>query len=346
MKALVYHGVHQMAYQDWPDPHPRPEEALVAVRAVGICGSDVHGYTGESGRRTPPLVMGHEATGEVVSVGSGVTEATALAPGARVAIRPNVLCGACNQCRAGHPHRCRNRWLLGVHRNGAMAERVAVPPDNLVALPDTVTFVHGALAEPLAVALHAVRLAGDLTDQSVLIAGSGPIGLLALVAALRAGARVVAVTDLIPQRRATALALGAAAALDPTRAVWKEELADIVGSEEIDVALDAVGVPATMQQAIEAVRPGGTVIAIGGWQRAPIDLVRVVAYEIQIKGSINYTPDEFEEACNWLCEGWLNPGNLVTHIRPLSEGAAAFEELVRHPGDFIKVVLTINGLGS
>lgn len=346
MKALVYRGVRQMKYQNWPDPTPGPGEALVAVRAVGICGSDLHGYTGESGRRMPPLVMGHEATGEIVSLGLRVREASALASGRRVAIRPNVLCGTCDQCRAGDTHRCRNRWLLGVHRHGAMAERVAVPVGNLVSLPDTVSFVHGTLAEPLAVALHAVRLAGDLTNQSVLIAGSGPIGLLALVVALQAGARVVVMTDLIPQRRSTAMALGAGAALDPTQGNWKQELAEVVGSEEIDIALDAVGIPSTLQQAIEVIRPGGTVIAIGGWQSVPIDLIRVVAYEVQIKGSINYTPAEFKEACRWLGEGRLKPEYLITHIRPLSEGAAVFEELVQHPEDYIKVVLTTNEVDS
>ena len=239
MKALVYHGPHEMRWEDRPDPEPGPGEAVVAVRAVGICGSDLRGYTGESSHRTPPMVMGHEATGEVVVLGSGVPESTL---GTRVVIRPNVACGTCDECQAGHANRCRKRRFMGVHTQGAMAQRVAVPADNLLPLPYRVSFVHGTLVEPLAVAMHAARRAGDLSDCSTLIAGSGPIGLLTLIAVRQAGTRAVVMTDIIPKRRAMALALGADAALDPTEEGWTHRLAEIV-DEKVDVTFDAVVSP-------------------------------------------------------------------------------------------------------
>ena len=132
MKALVYHGPYEMRWEDWPEPEPGPGEAVVAVRAVGICGSDLHGYTGESGRRTPPMVMGHEATGEVIALGPGVPENRL---GMRVVMQPILACGTCDECRAGYANCCRKRRFLRGNTHGAMAQRVVVPVGNLVPLP-------------------------------------------------------------------------------------------------------------------------------------------------------------------------------------------------------------------
>ena len=338
MKALVYHGPHQLRWEDWPEQPPEPGEAIIGVRAVGICGSDVHGYTGESGRRTPPMVMGHEATGEVIALGPGVPEHWL---GKRVIVQPFLYCGTCDHCQSGQGNLCRNRRLYGATRNGAMAERIAVPVSNLLPLPESLSFVHGTLTEPFAVALHAARQAGDLTGRSVLIAGGGPIGLLILVAVTRAGARQVVVTDLIEKRLALARDWGAAA-LDPRADGWRERLGRVVGSAEgeVDLAFDAVGIAATFQQALDVVRKSGTVIAVGGWQTVPINLAWVVAREIQIRGTFNYTPDDFGEARRLLAEGLVDPARLVTDIYPMAEGAEVFARLARSQGDNLKVVLT------
>ena len=200
--------------------------------------------------------------------------------------------------------------------------------------------MHGTLTEPLAVALHAARRAGDLSGRSVLIAGSGPIGLLTLVAVQHAGARTVVTTDVIPKRRATAIALGAEAALDPAAEDWRQQLAEVVGTEEVDVAFDAVGIPDTFQQALDSVRPGGTVVAIGGWRSVSLDLSRVVTRELQLQGTFNFTPAEFDEARQWLEGGRLDPHCLVTDVHPLAEGAAVFAKLTQHRSGATKVVLT------
>ncbi len=327
-----------MRWEERPEPEAGPGQAIVAVRAVGICGSDVHGYTGESGRRTPGTAMGHEFTGEVTAVGSG------LSPdwlGKRVVVQPIVACATCDQCLGGYPHRCRNRRLLGGNISGAMTERVAVPAANLVPLSDTVSFEHGTLAEPLAVGIHAVHSMGDLSGSAVLIAGSGPIGLLTMVAARQAGARLVVMTDIVARRREVAKRLGADVVLDSRAQDWRQQLAGIAERGEVDVAVDAVGIAATFEQALLAVRPGGTVIALGGWQTVPVNLSRLVTREVHVVGSVTYTPGEFAEACRWLLERRFDPAAIVTHIRRLDEGREVFIELAAGRSDAIKTVLTM-----
>ena len=179
----------------------------------------------------------------------------------------------------------------------------------------------------------------DSAGKSVLIVGSGPIGLLTLVAAKEASAKHIVVTDLLSNRLQTALKLGADAALSPDGDGWKVELVEIIGREEVDVAFDAVGISATFDQAIQAVRPGGTVVALGGWQTVPFNLATFVARELIVKASFNFTSDEFEQARRWLEEGVFDPSLIVTNIHPLSDGASAFEDLSRHRLAAIKVVL-------
>lgn len=340
MRALVFHGPHQLRWEEWPLPAPAAGEVVLAVRAIGICGSDVHGFTGESARRIPPMVMGHEAAGEVVELGPEVPREWL---GQRAILQPFVWCGQCDMCRDGRINLCRNRRFFGATINGAMAERLVVPVRNLVPLPETLSFVHGALAEPLSVALHAVHQAGDLQGAAVLIAGCGPIGLLTLLAAQRAGAGCVVMTDVIPARLAAARELGAQAVCDPRDDGWRTHAAEAAGltTGEFDIAFDAVGITATFEQAILAVRPGGMVVAIGGWQTVPVNLGPLVAREVTVRGTFNFTPQEFEAACQVLAgeaAGRLN--RIVTTQVSLADGADIFKRLVDSPSEHIKAVLT------
>ncbi len=340
MKALVFAGPNMMEWTDRPEPQPGPGEVTVAVHAVGICGSDVHGYTGESGRRPPGIIMGHEATGEVAALGPGTPRELL---GRQVVIYPILSCAApdepCEECRAGYSYRCLNRRLLGGNLPGAMAEALAVPAANLLPLPRAGDFAHGTLVEPLAVAIHAVRAAGDVTGRVALVAGSGPIGLLALVALRQAGARAIMMTEPLAQRRAIAAQLGATAALDPASEGWRQELAAAGGRLDVDVAVDAAGIAATFGQCIEMTRKGGTVVALGGWKTVPVDLTRVVARELRIVGSFNFTPAEFAEARGWLAEERFDPHLLVTGVYPLADGAAVFADLAAQRMAGIKTVL-------
>lgn len=336
MKALVYHGPNQIAWETWPDPHPGPGQALIAVQAVGICGSDVHGYTGASGRRIPPMIMGHEAVGEVVALGKGTPRHF---QGKRVVIRPNVVCGKCERCRSGRPHLCENRSMIGVQQQGAMAEFVSAPADNLLVLPEDLASESATLVEPLAVGVRAVHQAGDLRGKTVLIAGCGPIGLLTMIAARQGGARQVVMTDVVAKRRAAALLLGADMALDPSQQGWQEQLQTTVGGDGFDIAFDAVGIPATFEQALFGLNWSGTLVALGGWQTAALDLRRLVGREIQLVGSFNYTPGEFELAHRWLVNREFNPASLITDHYPMCDGPQVFASLAQSQSNSIKVVL-------
>ncbi|MCP4207676.1 MAG: zinc-binding dehydrogenase, partial [Shimia sp.] len=166
--------------------------------------------------------------------------------------------------------------------------------------------------EPLAVAIHAVAQAGEVAGQSVLIAGCGPIGLLTKIAAREAGADRIVMTDILANRRSVAETLGATGALDPTAENWQEALADAIGTEEVDVAFDAVGIAPTFNQTLDTVKPGGVVIALGGWLTVPVPLPRIVSKEIQVRGTFNFTVDEFKQARQWLSEQRFDPTALVT----------------------------------
>ena len=340
MKALVFHGPYQLSWDAWPLPMPAAGEIMIAVRTVGICGSDVHGFTGESGRRIPPMVMGHEATGEVVEVGPDVSPEWL---GRRVILQPFLWCETCDMCRSGRTNLCRNRRFLGATISGAMTERLILPVRNVLPLPDGLSFAHGTLTEPLSVAQHAIAQAGDVRGKSVLIAGSGAIGLLTLLAAKRAGAAWVATTDPIGRRRDAAFALGADFTANPRDEDWRDQLAEASGfpGGEFDVAFDAVGIAATFQQAIQAVRPGGMVIALGGWQTVPVNLGPLVAHEVTVRGTFNFTPTEFGAACQALAgepEAYLD--QMVTATYPMPDGAEVFAQMVADPAQHIKVVLT------
>jgi L-iditol 2-dehydrogenase len=320
-----------------------PGGVIVRVDAVGVCGSDVHGYTGESGRRRPGMIMGHEAAGEVVTAAPGVRSGWV---GQRVAIQPILFCGTCDECGADRPHRCRTRRFIGGTVDGAMAERIAVPAANLLRLPPALDAVGATLAEPLAVAIHAVRQAGELTGRTVLIAGSGPIGLLTALAARHVGASQIAMTDVAAPRRMMATVVGADIALDPAQGDVTSALAAALGRSEVDIAFDAVGVAATFDQTLAAVRPGGTVVAIGGWRTVPVDLSRIVTRELRVLGTFNYTPSEFGEALDWLAAGRPDPRLIVTDVRDLSDGAAVFEDLAGGRPAAGKVVLVPRGAAA
>jgi 2-desacetyl-2-hydroxyethyl bacteriochlorophyllide A dehydrogenase len=342
MKALVYLGHQQMRWQEWLDPKPRPGQVLVRVAAVGICGSDLRGYMIGSSHRVPPIVMGHEATGEVVSLGKNVPEKFL---GMRVVLRPDLVCGSCEACRSGQVNQCTSRQLIGVHVQGAMAEYVSLPFENLLPIPPEIPYEHGTLVEPLAVGLHAVNRAGDMKGRSVFIAGSGTIGLCTLAAARQLGSRVIVTSDVIPKRLQTAKALGADAALNPTEPGWEDQITDNIDAGSVDIAFDAVGNPATLEQCLQAVKIGGVVVAIGGWRSIEIQMNQLVRKEIDLRGTFNYTANEFKKAFQWIIEGRFDPQLIVTHSTPLKEGAETFAYMAKNYAEGIKFVLTQEAIG-
>jgi L-iditol 2-dehydrogenase len=313
-----------------------PTDVLVRVRAVGICGSDLHGYLGQSGRRIPPLVMGHEATGEVVAVGEGVR---ALQPGARVATNTIAACGHCRPCLAGERAICENRRILGMDAPGAYAEYVVWPEASLPLLPDGLSYEAGALAEPLAVALHAVNMAGIEPGDAVLIAGAGPIGALTHLLARIAGAGTIIVSDLHADRLGSARALGADVVVDASAADPVAVARELTGGSGVDVAFEAVGAGVTARQTIDAVRNAGTVVWLGNSANLiEVGMQAVVTRNLTIRGSYAMTGDEFERALSLLAGGRLPVDAIINRYASLDEGPALFEELLVSPAT-IKCVM-------
>ncbi len=329
MRALVFRQARQLVVDEVAEPVCGPDDVVIEMHAVGICGSDVHGYSGESGRRTPGMVMGHEAAGVVSATGERVTEFHAGDP---VTFNPLLFCGACGPCLAGRVTLCENRSVIGVTPSiqGAFAERIGVRARNIVPLPAALPVEQGVMVEPCAVSVHAMRLADVQPGQRVGVVGAGPIGLLCGHLARQAGAGEVWVSDLQEERLRSAEALG----LRPTH---PDELA---GAAPFDVMVDAVGVGATLRGALSAVRSGGNVVVIGlGVPRVELGLFELVVPEKRLLGSFGYDEPDFARAVELVAaEGSPIPA-LIDRSVGMEEAQDAFLALAEARDSAIKVVV-------
>ncbi len=342
MKALLLSEYNLLEIVDVPMPRPGPEEVLVRVRACGICGSDVHGYDGSSGRRIPPLVMGHEAAGIVAAAGRNNPGAR---DGERVVFDSTVYCGECDYCRRGETNLCDRREVLGVstpeyRRAGAFAEFVVVPNRIVHRLPESVGFSEAAMIEPLSVAVHAVALSGLPEKGTALVVGAGMIGLLVLQALRVAGCSRIFVADIDDSRLQLAAQLGATATINAKTADAVAEIRRLTSGGGVDVALEAVGSSATIQMAIESVRKGGTVTLIGNIApTAEIPLQIVVSRQIRLQGSAA-SAGEYPRCIELLSQGAIDLKPLISVIAPLEEGPQWFERLHAREANLMKVILT------
>lgn len=332
MDALVYEGPEEMNVRKLPVPEPLTDEVLIRVERAGICGSELSGYLGQNSLRKPPLVMGHEFSGTVVAVGSGVSE---LRNGERVTVNPLLSCGTCRSCKAGAPQLCTERQVIGAARPGAFAEYVAVPAKSVVKLPDTVSMDRGALAEPLACAVHAARLAKFDPADRLLIFGAGPIGLLVMQVAQIAGLSDIVVIDLNQERLNIAAEMGAKAVNSA------EQAAKLASSAGYDVTVDAVGVDATRMDGAMLTRMGGRIVFSGLHEaESPLPVNVVIRNELQLTGAFCYNAWDFEAAVAWLAADKVQLEPWMEHF-PLAEGRACFERLLSNPGPVAKILLTV-----
>lgn len=329
MKALIFTGPNRLAYADVPEPVPAEDEVLVRVEAVGICGSDMHAYHGHDERRPAPLVLGHEAAGRIV---------TGPRFGERVTIDPLVTCGACVFCLDGRSHLCRKRQVISMPpRPGAFAELVCIPERNVVAVPAGLEISHAALAEPTAVAWHAVRLgvaalSRPLVASCCAVLGGGAIGLAAALVLGHFGAREVALAEPNAFRRETAAAAGS---LRP----YAPGAADEPENSSVDLLVDAVGANATREAACRLVKPGGVIVHLGLLPGGEgLDIRRITLQEITLIGSYCYTHLDFLEAAAALEAGYLGPLAWLAQ-RPLAEGWRAFQDLDAGTVAAAKIVL-------
>jgi (R,R)-butanediol dehydrogenase / meso-butanediol dehydrogenase / diacetyl reductase len=336
VKGIVWHGPEQMSVDEVPEPSVEPGTVVVRPTATGICGSEIEGYLGKMGNRTPPLVMGHEFAGTVTEVGEDVDESLV---GRLVAVNPLSSEGTCRLCRAGLTNLCPNRKLVGIHSPGGFAEYTLAPAENVYPLPDGVEARTGALAEPLANGVHAARLglAGASVEHAVVI-GAGTIGLMCLQAAVLDGVPEVHAVEPVEGRRDQTLSLGASAAHESGEEA-REALEDPTEGLGADLIIDAVGAEATRRMALELLRPGGRVVYIGLHDDdTTLGFHDVVRSQLDLQGSYAYTAEDYEQALEWLVDGKAGIGELPL-VLPLEEGPGAFAELVRGPSEQIKVFL-------
>jgi len=335
MKTSRLHGPRNLKLEDVAEPVINNDEVLIRVRAMGICGSDLHMYTGE--RPLPyPRILGHEFAGDITQVGANVSH---LQIGQRVTAEPNFWCGKCVYCQAGRENLCVNRVGLAVNVDGCQAEYVKVPAGFVWPLPDKMTYTQGAMVEPLMVSLHAWRRSGAKLDDIVTIIGCGTIGLMALLCAKAAGARILAV-DVIPDKLELARKLGANEVIngretDPVEAV--KQATNGLGS---DIVIESAGSPATVEQSLDMVRQAGRIMMIGlSTKPAQVIPMSVARREVEIFGSFIYHAGEFAGAIRLIGSGQVDVLPLVGLTTDLAGAQDAYEQLL--VGKAVKGIITI-----
>ncbi|MDY7103597.1 MAG: galactitol-1-phosphate 5-dehydrogenase [Actinomycetota bacterium] len=341
MKALMLTGARSLEHVDVDEPDVGDDTVLIRVAACGICGSDVHGYDLSTGRRQPPIVMGHEAAGVVERVGAAVTR---FAPGDRVTFDSTVFCGGCRYCDAGKVNLCDNRQVVGVscgdyRRHGAFADYVAVPELICHALPDGFPIEHAALIESVSIALHAVARTPLVDGGLAVVVGAGMIGTLAVQALAAAGVERIVAVDVVGAKLELAARLGATGVIDASVVDPVEEVLALTGGTGASHAFEVVGATAPVRTAVERVEKGGTVTLVGNVSptvEAPLQ--SIVTRELTLYGSCGSQGD-YPRAIELMAEGAIDVAPLISACVPLSEGAAWFERLHRGEPGLMKVIL-------
>ena len=341
MKALLLKDYKRLEMTEMPEPQIGPDDLLVRVKACGICGSDIHGFDGNTGRRIPPLVMGHEASGVVSKAGDHVTN---FRVGDRVTFDSTVYCGKCFFCRRGQVNLCDNRQVLGVspgeyRRHGAFAEYVAVPQHIVYKLPETLSFEHAAMIEPVSVAVHAVGITPIHLGDTAVVVGSGMIGLLVVQTLRLAGCSRIIVTDLDERRLRLAQELGAEVCLDAKKTDVPSAVRDYTSGRGADVAMEVVGNTQALQTALASLRKGGILTLIGNLSpMVELPLQSVVTREISIFGSCA-SSGEYPVCLDLLARKAIRVEPLISAVAPLTEGAAWFQRLYEGNSNAMKVIL-------
>lgn len=341
MKALVLTDYLHLEYKDVPVPEIHDNEVLVNVKACAICGSDFHGWDGGSGRRQPPVIMGHEAAGVISRVGKNVKK---WKVGDRVTFDSTVYCAKCWFCQHGMINLCEDRMVLGVscdeyNRDGAMAEYVAIPEHILYKLPDEVSFVQASCVEPLSVIVHAVSISNMKPGHRCVVAGAGVMGLLLLQVLKAAGATEVIVADLIQSRLDYAKKLGATRVVKTDEEDLRTVVLEMTNGRGADLAFECCGIQPTLDLAVNSVRLGGNVVMIGNLAKnVEIPMQKCVTQQIDIQGSCA-SAGEYDICLDLMAKKLVNTDAVISTVAPLKDGAKWFEKLYKPGSGLYKVVL-------
>ena len=341
MRAVYMQEPGKVSVIELPEPKAGPEDVLIRVHRVGLCGTDLQSYRGVAALTNFPLVPGHEIGGEVVGCGEAVPEG-AFAPGEHVTVKPYFNCGHCYPCSIGRINCCENSRTLGVQmQNGALCDMIAVPYGNVMKCPG-LDYDDIALIEPLSVGAHLVFRAGVQQDEYVLVFGCGVIGSGAASAAYFKGAKVI-VADIAHEKFDTAKAMGAIACVDPQTQDLPKEIERITGGAGVYVALEAIGLASTMANAIEVVNYAGRVGYVG-YSKRPVEAnaTLIVKKELTIVGSRNARIEEFESVKANISSHRLDFGKLISATYPVADAPQAFADWDATPGKFTKIQISFD----
>jgi len=344
MKAMLLSEYKQLEIAEVPEPEVGTNEILISVQACGICGSDIHGYDGSSGRRIPPLIMGHEAAGVISQVGKEVTR---FQIGDRVTFDSTISCGHCYHCTRGEINLCDHRKVLGVscdeyRRNGAFAQFVVVPENIVYRLPDSFPFEHAAMIEAVSIAVHAANRTPICLGDSCVVVGTGMIGLLVIQAMKCAGCSTIIAVDIDPAKLELAKKLGATDSIQADQGDVAAGVRELTSGRGADIAVEVVGATQTIQTAIASVRKGGNVTLVGNLApEVNFPLQSVVTRELTLNGSCA-SRGEYPQCIELMARGDIQVEPLISLKAPLEEGPDLFKRLYNAEAGLMKVILQPN----
>lgn len=341
MKALVLKEYNHFEYEDVPEPGIGSNDVLVEVKACGICGSDVHGMDGSTGRRIPPIIMGHEASGIIMEVGENVSE---FSKGERVTFDSTIYCGKCNFCKHGLINLCDNRRVLGVscneyRQNGAFAEYIAVPERTLYRLPDKISFEHATMIEALSIALHSVNRTPISINETAVVMGAGVIGQLVIQLLKISGCGRIIAVDINKKKIELAMRSGADTGLNSDENDVQSEIYKQTKNKGADCVFEVVGIPQTIKTAVNSIKKGGSLTLIGNLSSIiELPLQLIVTREISIYGSCA-SSGEYPICIDLIDRGIINVEPLINAVADLRDGQLWFERLYKQEEGLMKVIL-------
>lgn len=330
----------EISFREVPMPEVHENDVLVRIRRIGVCGSDIHVYHGEHPFTSYPVTQGHEVAGEVVSYGKNVQ---GLHEGQKVTIQPQVFCGECYPCRHGKYNLCEHLKVMGFQTTGVASEYFAVDASKVTSLPDTMSFDEGAMIEPLAVAVHAVRRVGDVTGQKIAVLGAGPIGILVAQTAKGLGAASVMITDISDLRLQKAAECGVDICVNTAQRDFGEALVEAFGPDKADVIYDCAGNDITMNQAIRCARKGSTIILVAVFAKmATVDLAVLNDHELDLNTTMMYRSEDYEEAIRLVQEGRVQLTPLISQHFAFTDYLEAYRFIDANRESTMKVIIDVD----
>jgi L-iditol 2-dehydrogenase len=339
MRQAIMTNPGKIEFRQIPLPQLQPDEVLIQVKRIGVCGSDIHVFHGLHPFTSYPVVQGHEVSGVIAEVGQQVE---GLTKADKVVFMPQVTCGACYPCQHGMYHICDNLKVMGFQTNGAAQEYFPVRADMVLKLPETVSLDHAALVEPVSVAVHALSRFGDVAGLNVLVLGAGTIGNLVAQVAVASGAKKVVITDISAYKLEKARQCGLEFVVNPEQENLDQVIQNTFGPDKADLILECVGVQDTITQAITSARKGSTIIVVGVFGKKPlVDLGLVQDRELSLVGTLMYQKKDYEGTIELVAGGKLHLDQMITHRFAFEDYLCAYEAIESSGGRYMKVMIDL-----